>query len=244
MPASGLTLYRLQTPVAIGQALQDIAQQKSVLSLYPPIGADDALVTGAQAVPFALASVTAVDVQAHTCTLTVSSAVLPLPVQAVGVAHMAGGVRVQCAVVGNWEPTGDTQWQLHMPWPAQILQLQRRRHPRMHVPLGHNYSASFLFGRRRCELDIDDLSAGGVALRGTRKETAMLFLGRELPRVHLTMADGSMLEAALKVRSRRSFQSFLLGEQVLVGCSVEGIAAEDRTLLEGLLTAGMHRLHA
>jgi flagellar brake protein len=244
MTASGLTLYRLQTPAAIGQALHDIVQQKSVLSLYLPTGADDALVTAAEAVPFALASVMAVDVQAHTCTLTVASPLLPLPAQALGVAHMAGGVRVQCAVAGSWEQIGDKQWQLHMPWPTQILQLQRRRHPRIHMPLGHSYIASFMFGRRRCELDIDDLSGGGVALRGTRKETAMLFLGRELPRVHLTMADGSRLEVALKVRSRRSFQSFLLGEQVLVGCSVESITAEDRAMLDDLLNSGTQPLHA
>ena len=98
-----------------------------------------------------------------------------------------------------------------------MLQLQRRRHQRLSVPLGQNYSASFMFGRRRCELDIDDLSIGGVALRGTRQEAAMLFMGRVLPKVSLYMADGTVLQADLKVRSRRSYRSFLLGEQVLVG---------------------------
>ena len=244
MTASGLTLYRLQKPAAIGQALHDMVQQKSVLSLYPHLGCEDEAAISAESVPFALASLMAVDMQAQTCTLSVAAPVLPLPVQAVGVAHMAGGVRMQCALVGSWEQVGDKQWQLHMPWPMQMLQLQRRRHPRIHVPLGHNYSASFLFGSQRCELDIDDLSASGVALRGTRKETAMLFMGRKLPRVHLTMADGNTLEVALKVRSRRSFQSFLLGEQVLVGCSVESITAEDRSVLDDLLSSSVQPLGA
>lgn len=243
MPASGLTLYRLHTPVAIGQALQDMAVQKSVWSLYAQTHMGDDFALGAEVAPCALASMTAVDAQLRTMTVSVSSPIVPLPTQAVGVAHMAGGVRVQCAIAGAWVQTGAAQWQLHMPWPTHMLQLQRRRHPRMHVPLGHNYTASFMFGRKRCELDIDDLSAGGLALRGSRKETAMLFVGRDVPKVHLRMAGGQSLEVALKVRARRSYRSFLLGEQVLVGCSVEGILPQDREALDALLAARMEPLH-
>jgi hypothetical protein len=244
MLASGLTLYRLDTPVAIGAALQEMFLQKSVLSLYANPDADDALVLSPEAKPLGMASLAAVDTQASTCALTVSAPLLPWPVHTLAVAHMAGGVRVQCVVPGDWQQAEGKHWQLEMPWPAHMLQLQRRRHPRFHVPLGQHYSASFMFGRKRCELDINDLSTAGLALRGSRAETAMLFIGRALPRVSLYMADGSVLEVALKVRSRRSYQSFLLGEQVLVGCSIETIAEGDQQTLETWLASGAQPLHA
>lgn len=233
MPASGLTLYRLSTPAAIGQALHDVQQQKGVLSLYMPeagVAADGAQLV-AQATPFGLASVCGVDVQAQTLALSLSTPLSPLPPQALAVVHLAGGVRLQWMLHGVWQPGEGKNWSLQAAWPAQMLQLQRRRHQRLSVPLGQNYSASFRFGRRRCDLDIEDLSLGGVALRGTRQETAMLFLGRELPKVGLYMADGTVLEVVLKVRSRRRYQSFLLGEQVLVGCSMKQISESDRALL-------------
>lgn len=244
MPASGLTLYRLHTPAAIGQALHDLQQQQGVLSLYAQGASADGAPLGIDAAPFGLASIAEVDAEAQTLMLMLSAPILPLPAQALGVAHLAGGVRVQWMLHGEWQSISANQWQLQMAWPAEVLQLQRRRHQRLSVPLGQNYSASFRFGRRRCELDIEDLSLGGVALRGTRQETAMLFLGRALPKVGLYMADGTTLEVGLKVRSRRSYQSFLLGEQVLVGCSVEVMSAEDRGSLEGLLASGMQPLHA
>lgn len=244
MPASGLTLYRLDTPAAIGAVLQDVQQQQSVFSLYAQPGGADVVALPPDATPYGLASLVAVDAQACTCMLSVSSPLLPWPTHTMAVAHMAGGVRVQCEVAGAWQQVEGNHWQLEMPWPAHMVQLQRRRHTRLHVPLGHNYSANFMFGRRHCALDIEDLSLGGVALRGTRPETAMLFLGRDLPQVRLCMADGSVLKVALKVRSRRSYRSFLLGEQVLVGCSVEAIAEADQQLLQGWLNAGIEPLHA
>ena len=244
MSASGLTLYRLHTPAAIGQALHEVLQQKGVLSLYAQDAAAQGMPLAAHAAPFGMASVSQVDAEAQTVALHLSTPILPLPQQALAVAHLPGGVRVQWALQGAWQPTDTPHWHLQTAWPLEVLQLQRRRHQRLSVPLGQNYSASFRFGRRLCELDIDDLSLGGVALRGTRQETAMLFMGRALPKVGLYMADGTVLEVQLKVRSRRSYQSFLLGEQVLVGCSVEAMAAQDRLMLQALLEAGMQALHA
>lgn len=244
MSVSGLTLYRLTTPAAIGQALHDVQQQQGALSLYAQASGAEALPLAAGAVPFGLASICALEAQAQSYALNLSTPISPLPEQAWAVAHLAGGVRVQWMVYGAWQAMGGNHWQLQAAWPTHVLQLQRRRHQRLSVPLGQNYSASFMFGHRRCALDIEDLSIGGVALRGSRKETAMLFIGRDLPKVGLYMADGTALQAHLKVRSRRSYQSFLLGEQVLVGCSVEGMLDEERLQLENLLAQGLQTLHA
>jgi hypothetical protein len=41
----------------------------------------------------------------------------------------------------------------------------------------------------------------------------------------------------LIVRSRRSYRSFLLGEQVIVGCSLEGVSDEVRAVLARITAA-------
>ena len=236
-PAVGMTLYRLCDAVVIAQVMQELVQQQAVLSLFVA-QSDEGLGVAADAAPVALASLARTDVNHSTLVLQIPAQTQPLPPRLIGIAHMAGGVRVQCAVHGNWQPEAGALL-LHMPWPQELLQLQRRRHQRFAVPLGQNYTASFLFGRKRCVLDIDDLSLGGIALRGTRADTAMLFLGRELPQVTLKLASHDILHVSLKVRSRRSYRSFLLGEQVLVGCSIEAMDEDDQASLHSLLAAGV-----
>lgn len=238
-----MTLSRLDHPAAIGQLLQDMQAQQSVASLYDLPGealadACDALHGAAPegAALLGLASLQALDAPARRIRWRLGAAVTPPPDAVLAIVAMAGGVRVQQVLRGAWQADG-AGWLLDADWPHQLLQLQRRRHPRISVPLGQSYSASFLFGSRRSTLDIDDLSQGGLALRGSRAEMAMLFVGKKLPRVQLQLA-GTTVQADLQVRARRSYKSFLLGEQVLAGCSIEAMDAADRDRLAALLGSG------
>ena len=235
--ADGLTLYHLAQPAHIGAVLQALHQTQGVLSLFPiPQEGVDAQegAPAAPAQPLAMAQIHACDAFARTLTVRLQGTLQEVPERLQAVAHMAGGVRVQFMLQGQWQTT-QAHTQLHMAWPAQVQQLQRRRHPRLSVPLGQSHTVRFQFGRRWCELDLDDLSIAGLALRGTRQETAMLFLGRKLTQVQLFIGEEVQLQADLQVRSRRSYQSFLLGEQVLVGCSVEAMADADQQRLQDWL---------
>lgn len=236
-PSLGMTLYRLRDAAVIARVMQELVEQQAVLSLYAA-QSDQGLEVADHAPPLALASLRSTDVSQSALVLQIPRQTQPLPPRLIGIANMTAGVRVQCAVEGAWNEAADA-WVLQAAWPDELLQLQRRRHQRFPVPLGQNYTASFMFGRKRCVLDIDDLSLGGIALRGTRADTAMLFLGRELPQVTLKLANHDILRASLKVRSRRSYRSFLLGEQVLVGCSIESMDEEDQASLHSLLAAGV-----
>lgn len=231
----GMTLFRLNQPAAIGQVLQELHRYKGNVSLYPRQAPES---EAALSSPAGIAMLQALDMDSMQVALEVQGMPQTMPQQLQAVAHMAGGVRVQWQMQGVWESVGDKSWRLSMPWPAEIWQLQRRRHPRWTVPLGQNYSAVFMFGNKRCVLDVEDVSAAGVALRGTRPETAMLFMGRLMPKVVLKVPDGAQIELALKVRSRRSYHSFLLGEQVLVGCSIEAISAQGEEALQQWLSRG------
>ena len=237
---SGLTLFYLDQIAHIGHVLHELQRQKGTLSLFATEAHSAAAAPLAEGQsPWGIASVVAVDAQARMLALLVTGLTQPPPASSLAIAHMAGAVRVQWCLEGAWQPVDGGGWQLTTTWPVQLVQLQRRRHPRWSVPLGQNYSAIFLFGNRRCVIDIEDVSVAGVALRGSRAETAMLFVGRSLPRVQLHLPDGVVLEVALQVRARRRFHTFLLGEQVLIGCSVEHMEAADQQALAQWIERGL-----
>ena len=242
----GMTLSRLDSPVAIEQLLRDMQAQQSVATLFAISAADlAALAEPGPGTPLAhrlsdqlallgLASLQGLDSQARRFRWRLGASVAAPPDALLAVSAMAGGVRVQQVLRGSWQADGPA-WVLEADWPGWLLQWQRRRYPRITVPVGQSYSASFLFGKRRSTLDIDDFSQGGLALRGSRAETAMLFAGKKLPRVQLLLGDVAV-QADLQVRARRSYQSFLLGEQVLAGCSIEAMDEADHDRLCRLLT--------
>ena len=224
--AVGPTLYQLNAPEVIGQILQEILQQGSGISLYPlpyseagSVGSGD-VVEDVNQTPIGIARIVALEESTSIVEWEAPTLLQPSVSAVCAIAHLNGGVRVQCILEGHWQ-AGHNSWILRAPWPTEILQCQRRRYQRYSVPLGQSYTVSFSFGSTRHELDIDDMSLGGVALRGTRKETAMLFMGKTLRNVTIHLPHGYAFVASLKVHSRRAFKSFLLGEQVLVGCAME-----------------------
>lgn len=225
-----LSYYRLNTPGAMRTVFEQLQRQQVVMTLLAEVhDASSLRDTGGR--PCGMAVWSALDVEQCTLLLEVSGALQPLPEQVLAVAHLPGGVRTQWELSAQWSELPNGHWQLQAPWPTQVLQHQRRRHPRLALPLGQNYEASFMFGQRRCVLHMEDVSQGGVALRGTRSETAMLFMGRKIPKAILELGDGVQVQVDLTVRSRRSYRSFLLGEQVMVGCSLEGMTDEVQAAL-------------
>lgn len=86
------------------------------------------------------------------------------------------------------------------------------------MPLGPAFHADLVVLGRSLSLSLEDLSLGGVALRASKTESGGLLMGRRLPQVHLRLGDFGVVTVALEVRARRSFKSFLAGEQVYIGC--------------------------
>lgn len=216
-----LSYYRLDTPGAMQRVFETLQRQQSVMTLLADVR-DATSLHDAGGRPCGMVLFSRIDADRQRLVMDVSGVLQPLPQQLLAVAHLPGGVHTQWTLQGQWTAQSHGHWRLESPWPAHVVQRQRRRHPRLQLPLGQNYEASFMFGKRECVLHMEDVSAGGVALRGTRSETSMLFVGREIPKAVLDLGDGVQVQADLTVRSRRSYQSFLIGEQVMVGCSLEG----------------------
>jgi len=118
----------------------------------------------------------------------------------------------------NWTPVPDQPTIIPLDFPLRCLVLNRRSSTRLETPLGIYYMASFVLNGKPYELQLYDFSAGGVGMRAPPRDTVGLHVGRKLQRVRLELGPDTVMIADLEVRLSRTFRSFLLGEQVQIGC--------------------------
>lgn len=121
------------------------------------------------------------------------------------------------------------------PGPGDAAFIQRRRYARVHAPVGLPFMAEFSLGGRLRVLGVDNIARGGIGLRASPTQAALLYVGRRLPRVWLELGAGRGFLAALEVRSRRVLQTFLLGQQYVVGCRFTGLSAPAEAIVEHAL---------
>ena len=118
----------------------------------------------------------------------------------------------------NWTPVPDQPTIIPLDFPLRCEVLNRRSSTRLETPLGIYYMASFVLNGKPYELQLYDFSAGGVGMRAPPRDTVGLHVGRKLQRVRLELGQDTVMIADLEVRLSRTFRSFLLGEQVQIGC--------------------------
>jgi hypothetical protein len=82
------------------------------------------------------------------------------------------------------------------------------------------------------ELPLYDFSRGGVGLRATPEQALELYVGKKLDGVLLELGSSLIVSADLEVRLLRPFRTFLLGQQVQVGCRISNITMQMRQTLE------------
>ncbi|MHA4866138.1 flagellar brake protein [Duganella sp. PWIR1] len=130
-------------------------------------------------------------------------------------------------------PDQPTLHQLEFPLRCQVL--NRRSSTRLETPLGVYYMASFVLNGKPYELQLYDFSAGGVGMRAAPRDAVGLHVGRKLQRVRLELGPDSVMIADLEVRLSRTFRSFLLGEQVQIGCQFANLSPAMEEELKRLL---------
>ncbi|CAN7566671.1 MULTISPECIES: flagellar brake protein [Duganella] len=118
----------------------------------------------------------------------------------------------------DWASQPDEPTLIPLDFPTKCLVLNRRSSTRLETPLGIYYMASFVLNGKPYELQLYDFSAGGVGMRAPPRDCQGLYVGRKLQRVRLELGPDSVMIADLEVRLSRTFRSFLLGEQVQIGC--------------------------
>ena len=136
----------------------------------------------------------------------------------------------------EWPTLAGQPTMIPVEFPEKCQVLNRRAATRLETPLGIYYLASFVLHGKPYELQIYDFSAGGVGLRASPRDAVGLHVGRKLQRVRLELGPESVLIADLEIRLSRTFRSFLLGEQVQIGCQFSNLSpvmqAELNTILE------------
>lgn len=212
--------HDMRDPFDIGDALTTLALTGEPVTVYPR-GQD-----------FVLARIDSVDPEGKVFTLDLAGDDVLAEGRAVFVAALGGNAKIQFELDAEWAIVPDRPDLVQLPLPDVCLVLNRRAEPRLESPVGMNYGARFTMMGKVFEMPLYDFSRGGVGLRATPEQAMELYVGRKLEGVLLEMGSSLVVTADLEVRLLRPFRTFLLGQQVQVGCRISNISMQMRQTLE------------
>ena len=224
-PEIDLEAHRVTDAEQVRSEFEALAADTAPLTAYPQ-GTD----------AFCLCRIRSVGPQPHRMTLEALSTQAPTNGHTLFVATRPGA-KLQFSLDAEWSADEGRQACLHADLPAELVRLQRREFHRIEAPLGHSYTAEFMLDGQPRQLFVSDVSLGGVGLRGSPREIGSLRVGTRLRRVHIELAQGQTLLADLEVRLCRPFRSYLLGEQVHVGCRFVDMTAPLHAVLDRAIDA-------
>jgi len=208
----------------IGDALTLLAEHGDPVSIYP-----------ASATNVVLARIRSVDPKNPRFVLELNEGEFIPPGDATFVAWLRSS-KLQfklSSLDGAAQPEHPTL--IPLDFPEKCLVLNRRASMRLETPLGIYYMASFVLNGKPYELQLYDFSAGGVGMRAPPRDCVGLHVGRKLQRVRLELGPDSVMIADLEIRLSRTFRSFLLGEQVQIGCQFSNLSPAMEEELKRLL---------
>ena len=213
--------HDMRDPFDIGEALAALAAAGAMLTVYPAGAA-------ASAAPL-LARIVAVaaDVPRFTLELPGGAAVIAAG-PATFVALLARDARLQFELDGDWGAAAGAPHQLSLPFPDTCLVLNRRATPRADTALADQFAATITLPDRQIELPLCDFATGGIGMHAPPEAARRLHVGQKLKNVRLQLGPALAIVADLEVRMLRPFRSYLLGEQVQVGCRYDRIGMEMR----------------
>ncbi|MGJ9417499.1 PilZ domain-containing protein [Massilia sp. CMS3.1] len=218
--------HEMRDPYDIGETLTRLAESGEALTIY-----------GADLTEPLLARIDSVHPEEPQFTLdVVGDGTIPAGT-ATFVAALGGNAKLQFELESNWPASPGQPNLVPAVFPEICLVLNRRAAPRLDTPVNGSFAATFTLMNKQFELPLCDYSIGGVGLRATPEQAAQLYLGRKLKRVRLQLGPALAIVADLEIRLLRPFRSFLLGEQVQVGCSISNIEMQMHQHLERLVTS-------
>ncbi len=214
--------HDMRDPFDIGDALTTLALTGEPVTVYP-YGQD-----------IALARIDSVDPEGKVFTLDLVEPGAALDRKIVFAAALGGNAKIQFELELEADPAtvADRPGLLQFPLPEVCLVLNRRAEPRLESPVGMSYGARFALMGKVFEMPLYDFSRGGVGLRATPEQAMELYVGKKLEGVLLEMGSSLLVSADLEVRLLRPFRTFLLGQQVQVGCRISNISMQMRQTLE------------
>ena len=224
-----MVTHEMRDPYDIAATLASLAQTGEPVTIYQT-GRDHAL-----------ARIEAVDTegQAFVVDLAEDAALAPGP--ATFVAGLGGNAKIQFELDADWIVQPGAPNLVAAPFPDGCRVLNRRAEQRLESPVGGNYSARFTIFSKVYELPLYDFSGGGVGLRATPEQALDLYVGKKLEAVELELGPSLGINADLEIRLMRPFRTFLLGQQVQVGCRISNITMQMRQSLERAVARARNR---
>lgn len=218
--------HQMSDPFDIGEALSALAQSGDPVTVY--CGIEDPV----------LARIASVDSELPHFVLDFTGSALPSTHHATFVAAIGGNAKLQFELESDWTTVPDQPHLVPATFPAHCLVLNRRSARRIETPVGGNYMASFGLSGKQYELPLYDFSQGGIGMRASPEQCFGMHVGKKLIGVRLELGPALMVVADLEVRLMRPFRTFLLGEQVQIGCSFVNISMQLQQTLERFVTTG------
>jgi c-di-GMP-binding flagellar brake protein YcgR len=216
--------HEMTDPFDIGEALALLAENGDPLTVYP--GTSRELV---------MARIRSVDPELPHFVLQLNEGEQLPAGEATFVASLRSSAKLQFTLTADWATVAGEPTLVPALFPDTCKVLNRRAAQRLEAPVGVNYVASFMLNGQDYELQLYDFSMGGVGMRAAPRDAGGLRVGRKLPQVRLELGPGSVLVVDLEVRLSRTFRSFMLGEQVQIGCQFVNLTPAQEKELERLL---------
>ena len=135
----------------------------------------------------------------------------------------------------EWSAVPGSPQLIPMIFPETCAVLDRRSSERVETPLGANFTAVMDILGTVHEWAIYDFSLGGIGLRCSKSAAKGLLKGRKLPEVRLELEEQTIIVTELEVRFTRAFRSFLLGEQIHIGCMFNNVAPDTESQIQALM---------
>ncbi|WP_188567917.1 PilZ domain-containing protein [Undibacterium terreum] len=215
--------YYLHHPSDIGSVLKALATDGNAVTVYPS-GSDT----------FQTVRVDSVSQQTQSLVLELVGGA-PAPAGPALFVATPQGNKLQFSLDGEWSAVDGDPSLVRSSFPKECKILERRGSARFEAPLGQYYSAVFVLDNLLYEIPLYDFSSGGVGLRASPADASALRVGRRLSKVRLELSDNVVLTVDLEIRLCRPFKSFLLGEQVQVGCRFVNLTAPMQNELKRAL---------
>jgi len=208
----------------IGDALTLLSDSGEPVSIYP-----------ASATNVVMARIKSVDPENPYFVIELNEGEFLPPGDAIFVAWMRSAKLQFTLSSTDWAAKPNEPTLIPLEFPLKCLVLNRRASTRLETPLGVYYMASFVMNGKPYELQLYDFSAGGVGMRAAPRDAVGLHVGRKLQRVRLELGPDKVMIADLEIRLSRTFRSFLLGEQVQIGCQFINLSPTMEDELKRLL---------
>lgn len=218
--------HEMRDPFDIGEVLTQLAESGEPITIH----------AGRAREPV-MARIESVDPELPHFVLDLAAgATLPRDHKLVLVASLGNNAKLQFELPDDWHDLSATGQLVQATFPETCLVLNRRAERRHETPVGGNYTATFILMSQKRVLQLYDFSMGGVGMRAAPQQAMGLRVGKKLDAVRLDIGDDTLV-VDLVIRLARRFRTFLLGEQVQIGCQFVNMTPEKEQRMKAIMEA-------